>query len=69
MRLEERLEASLTLLGEAAETFRSAAARDSSASLTANKSFASALAELDEARKVLSEIPKRPDYGMGGFKK
>ena len=27
------------------------------------------LAELDEARKVLSEIPKRPDYGMGGFKK
>src|SRR4051812_35485514 len=33
--LEERLEASLTLLGEAAETFRSAAARDSSASLTA----------------------------------
>jgi molecular chaperone GrpE len=47
--LEERLEASLTLLAEAAAALRSAAARENSTAPAAGKSFALALAELDEA--------------------
>jgi molecular chaperone GrpE len=47
--LEERLEASLKLLAEAAETFRSAASKNVSAGDKADKSLVAALAELDEA--------------------
>lgn len=46
--LEERLEASLATLGDAANTFRTAAAAASDTSL-ADKAFATAIAELDEA--------------------
>lgn len=47
--LEERLEASLTTLGDAATGLRSATARESSAGAAAGKPLASALAEMDEA--------------------
>jgi molecular chaperone GrpE len=47
--LEERLEAALRLLGEAAETFRTAPAKTVTAVDKADKSLAAALAELDEA--------------------
>jgi molecular chaperone GrpE len=48
--LEERVEASLTSLADAASTFRSAAAQEVTAgSETTDKSFAMTLAELDEA--------------------
>ena len=47
--LEERLEASLKLLGEAAETFRTAPVKTATAVDKADKSLAAALAELDEA--------------------
>jgi molecular chaperone GrpE len=47
--LEERLETALKLLGDAAETFRTAPAKTVTAVDKADKSLASALAELDEA--------------------
>ncbi len=47
--LEERLDAALTLLGEAAATFRSAAAKQGADIASVGKPFSSALAELDEA--------------------
>jgi molecular chaperone GrpE len=48
--LEERVEASLTALADAASTFRSASSQGgSSGSETADKNFAMTLAELDEA--------------------
>jgi molecular chaperone GrpE len=47
--LEERLEAALALLGEAAATFRSAAAKQGADIASVGKPVASSLAELDEA--------------------
>jgi molecular chaperone GrpE len=47
--LEERVENSLSLLGESTAALQSAAAREHASSTTSDKSFAVALADLDEA--------------------
>jgi molecular chaperone GrpE len=65
--LQERVEASLTSLAEAASTFRSAAASvPAPGSAPADKSFAMALAELDDALERGSEQWKKNSARLTG---